>query len=62
MPVPLYYEMHRPTLEALADGTVKTNKEINSHVKNYFELNEEDLAELLPSGRQTTFANRVSKR
>lgn len=59
MPVPVYYEMHRPTLEALADGSVKTNKEINSYVKNYFDLSEEVLAELLPSGRQTTFLNRA---
>lgn len=59
MTVPLYYEMHRPTLEALADGNVNNTKEINAYVRDCFALDEDDLAELLPSGRQTTFMNRT---
>lgn len=55
MPVPKYYEMHRPFLESLSDGLAHTLKELKLSVAQYFSLSEEDLAELLPSGRQTVF-------
>ena len=59
MPVPKYYEMHKPFLEALKDGKPHTLKELKSTVASYFELTDHDLAEMLPSGRQTVFLNRI---
>lgn len=57
--IPQYYEMHKPMLQLLSDGQVHTFKEIKAHVAGYFHLTEEDMAEPLPSGRQTYFSNRI---
>ena len=57
--IPKYFEMHKPILQCLADGGDHTLKELKSGVVKAFHLSEEDLAQLLPSGRQTYFANRV---
>lgn len=59
MAIPKYFEMHKPILQCLADGGDHTLKELKSGVVKAFHLSEEDLAQLLPSGRQTYFANRV---
>ena len=59
MAIPKYYEMHKPFLEYLKDGQPHTLKELKGQVANYFHLSESDLAELLPSGRQTVFVNRI---
>ena len=59
MAIPKYYEMHKPFLEYLKDGQPHTLKELKCQVANYFHLSESDLAELLPSGRQTVFVNRI---
>lgn len=59
MAVPKYYEMHKPILECLKDGQMRTLKELRLSVSAGFSLSEDDLAELLPSGRQTVFANRI---
>ena len=59
MAVPKYYEMHKPFLEFLKDGRMHTLKELMVSVSTYFTLSEDDLTELLPSGRQTVFTNRI---
>lgn len=59
MPIPKYYEMHKPFLEYLKDGQPHTLKELKGQVAHYFHLSDSDLAELLPSGRQTVFVNRI---
>lgn len=59
MPIPKYYEMHKPFLEYLKDGRPHTLKELKGQVAHYFHLSDSDLAELLPSGRQTVFVNRI---
>nr|WP_312579605.1 winged helix-turn-helix domain-containing protein [Sedimentibacter sp.] len=59
MSIPKYYEMHKPFLEYLKDGQAHTLKELKQFVSNYFKLTESELAELLPSGRQTIFTNRI---
>lgn len=59
MAIPKYFEMHKPILQCLADGGDHTLKELKSGGVKAFHLSEEDLAQLLPSGRQTYFANRV---
>lgn len=59
MAIPKYYEMHKPFLAFLKDGQPHTLKELKTLVSKYFALSENDLSELLPSGRQTLFANRI---
>lgn len=59
MSVPKYYEMHKPMLQCLADGKTHTLKEIKTYMIQHFHLTEDDISELLPSGRQTYFANRI---
>ena len=59
MPVPKYYEMQRPFLEALKDGKTHTLKEIVAFVASYFHLTESDLSERIPSGSKTVLRDRV---
>ena len=59
MSLPKYFEMHKPFLEYLADGKEHKLKELKVYVSGQFGLTEEELAELLPSGRQTIFINRL---
>lgn len=60
MAVPKYYEMNIPFLICLQDGLPHTKVEIRSYVREYFHLTDNDIAEVLPSGRQTVFSNRVA--
>ena len=50
----------RPLLEHLADGAVKSNRETIDVLSKHFHLTDEELAELLPSGQQSVFTNRVA--
>lgn len=59
MPIPKYYEMHKPFLEFIRDGQLHTLKELKMQMAVHFRLDEVALAELLPSGRQTVFVNRI---
>ena len=59
MPVPKYSEMIKPLLTAVGDGEVHTLKELKRVIAKDFSLTEEDIALMLPSGRQTVFANRL---
>ena len=59
MSVPKYYEMYAPFLKSLEDGGVHSIKEIKQAIIEQIHLTENDLAELLPSGKQTVFDNRV---
>ncbi len=59
MSVPKYYEFYKPLLDFLRDGQLHTFKEIRPAMASYFHLGTEELAEMLPSGRQTVFRNRV---
>lgn len=56
--IPDYQTLMRPVLEAASAGEVAVADVIAS-LGSRLRLSEADLAELLPSGRQTTFANRV---
>lgn len=60
MAVPKFFEFFRAFLVALEDGEVHTAKEVRNSVAIEMKLSELDLAELLPSGKQTTFNNRVN--
>ncbi|MDD2658769.1 MAG: restriction endonuclease [Methylococcales bacterium] len=50
----------RPLLEHLADGEVKSNRETIDVLSKHFQLNDEEIVELLPSGQQSIFTNRVA--
>lgn len=60
MPVPKYYEFQAPMLRFLGDGKTHQLKEVREAMRQCFRLTKEDLAELLPSKRQTVFFNRIS--
>lgn len=52
MAVPKYFEMYHSFLRALSDRKVHTLKDIKEQVIRDFELTEEEMAQMLPSGRQ----------
>ena len=60
MPVPDFQTLMFPALRVLSKQSPRTTVEVRAALANEFHLTEVDLAELLPSGRQTTFANRVA--
>src|SRR5690606_30935958 len=59
MAVPDYQQFMLPFLRILGDGRVHSLSEIKERLAEEFGLTEEDRKELLPSGRQRTFDNRV---
>lgn len=60
MALPKYNDLYAPFLTAIKDGRTYTVKEASQSVANSLQLSEEDLAEKLPSQRQTTFLNRLN--
>lgn len=60
MPVPDFQSFFKPLLEIAADGLEHSLKEARSIISENMQLSEEDLKELLPSGNQTKFDNRVA--
>lgn len=59
MPVPKYDELMKPLLMAVKDGQVYKIKDANAALAQQLNSSAEDLAEMLPSGRQTVYKNRV---
>jgi len=60
MPVPDFQSFFKPLLEIATDGKEHSLKEAREKIAEYFNLTDEDRAELLPSGNQTKFDNRVA--
>ena len=60
MPIPDFQSLMLPALKALSDGAEKPVSEIRNHIAKAQELTPEEMQELLPSGRQPVFVNRVS--
>ncbi len=60
MPIPPFQELFRPFLEFSSDGRVHSTQDIAAELAKKFELTPEELAEILPSGRQGKFYNRVA--
>ena len=58
MPIPDYQTLMRPVLELAASGEVRM-RDAYETAADKFELTDDERAELLPSGRQRTIANRV---
>lgn len=59
MAVPDFQTFLRPMLEAVLDGKLHRVRDLTPIVSAQFKLSESDLADLLPSGKQTRFVNRV---
>lgn len=60
MAVPNFQAFMRPLLELLAEGTDYTNAETLKILADRLKLTQEEQQELLPSGKQTRYANRVA--
>lgn len=59
MPIPKFYFMHKPILEFLRDEQRHSFNDIKLYTIKSLNLDEASLSELLPSGRQTVFSNRI---
>lgn len=59
MAVPTYDQLMLPLLQFAADGEVHNIREAFAYLAEVFQLSEADLSEMLPSGKQTKFFNRV---
>lgn len=60
MAIPDFQSIMRPLLEHLADGKAKSNRETLDVLSLQFQLTTDELAELLPSGQQSVFTNRIA--
>ena len=60
MPVPDFQSCMLPTLELASDGREHTLEEARESLARHFGLSDSERSELLPSGRQARFANRVA--
>jgi restriction system protein len=60
MPIPAFQEMFLPFLACIADGNVHTKNDVSDHLAVKFNLTPDELAEILPSGKQTKFINRIA--
>lgn len=60
MPIPDFQSLMRPCLEILADGQEHQAASITESLALSFKLSDEERKELLPSGKQARFINRVS--
>lgn len=59
MAIPKFFEFFNPFLEVLSDGDLHTAKDVRTKLAVMMEMSDEDLSQMLPSGRVTTFASRV---
>ena len=60
MPIPDFQSVMLPLLEVLADGQERRMRDVTALLSDCFSLTEEERKELLPSGQQTVFSNRVA--
>ncbi len=59
MSVPKYHEFMKPLLIALSDNNEHKLRDLYSDLADYFNLNDSDRSELIPSGRQLLYHNRI---
>ena len=59
MPVPDFQTIMLPLLQQFGDGNEHSIHEVLDNLTQVFSLSEQELNEMLPSGKQTTFYNRV---
>ncbi|ADK85395.1 restriction endonuclease [Desulfarculus baarsii DSM 2075] len=59
MPIPDFQSIMLPLLRYLADEMVHSNQDIYEALESQFTMTDEEKAELLPSGKQRVFINRI---
>ena len=59
MAVPKFFEFFVPTLKTLYNSSPMKVKELRAKMADNMNLSEKDRAEMLPSGRQATYVNRI---
>lgn len=57
--IPDYQTLFLPLLQFTRDGKEHTTREVYQHLAEKFQLSEAEQRELLPSGRQKVFYNRL---
>lgn len=60
MPVPGFQELTLPMLQLASDGAIWSLSDARERLAKIFNLSTEDQEELLPSGKQSRYANRVA--
>ncbi|WP_211249762.1 winged helix-turn-helix domain-containing protein [Solidesulfovibrio alcoholivorans] len=60
MPVPDFQSIMLPLLDCFKDRKEHSNDAINECLARYFNLTNEEMSQLLPSGKQRVFGNRVA--
>ncbi len=60
MPIPDFQSIMLPLLKIAKDGKEHKQREVSDNLELYFKLNEAEKSELLPSGKQARFYNRVA--
>ena len=59
MAVPKFFEFFEAFLQAINDDELHSAKEVRSIIAKDMNLSDAELSEMLPSGTQRTFDNRV---
>lgn len=59
MPIPNYESIMLPLLKFISDKQEHSMREAIDHLADFFKLDEQEKKQLLPSGQQSTFDNRV---
>ena len=59
MPIPKYNELYGAVLQSLSDGKIHDYRDMKRYVAKAVKLSDEDMALMLPSGRQSVFDNRI---
>ncbi len=59
MPIPSFQDVMLPLLKKLADGEAHSNAEILESLAQHFDLTDEERREMLPSGQDYVFRNRL---
>ena len=60
MAIPDFQTVMLPLVDALADGEVRTMRDLTDLLATRFTLTEQEREERLPSGQQSIFSNRVA--
>ena len=60
MPIPAFQELFLPMLTYIADGKEHTKLDVSEHLAVKFSLTPEEISEVLPSGKQAKFMNRIA--
>jgi restriction system protein len=58
--VPDFQTIMLPLLQLLGDGKEHSNRDLTQALANHFQLSQEEQNQLLPSGSQKVFTNRVA--